>query len=111
MDSLEEVEHDEPIEKPKPKRQGKNTGENFVMTPARKDALERANAKRKELAEARKNERLAKEEDDRKILESKVIAKAIAIKKRQLKKEAVIDSIPEIPLRKAVAIQSKYKYY
>ena len=108
----ENILEEEIIEKPKPKRQGKNTGENFVMTPARKLALERANARRKELAEARKEEKMAKDEEDRKVLESKVVAKAIAIKKRQLKKESVIDSIPETPLRKTpVVVQPKYKYY
>jgi len=99
---LETLEENEEviIEKPKPKRQGKNTGENWVMTPARAEALKRAQLKLKERNDKKKEEKMIQEEEERKIIEAKVIAKAIALKKRQLKKEEAIDNIPvEVPRR------------
>jgi hypothetical protein len=101
LETLDEATEDEVIiEKPKTKRQGKNTGENWVMTPKRAEALKKAQIKLKEKNDKRKEEKMIKEEEERKILEQKVIAKAIALKKRQLKKEQVIDDIPvEVPLR------------
>lgn len=51
---------------------------------------------------ARQAERAAAEEAERKILEEKLIKKAIALKKKQLKARALIDELPEDdePVRK-----------
>lgn len=102
LDILEEddLEDEVVLEKPKTKRQGKNTGENWVLTPKRAEALKKAQIKLKEKNDIKKQEKMIKEEEERKIIEQKVIAKAIALKKRQLKKEEAIDNIPvEVPLR------------
>jgi hypothetical protein len=105
LDILEEdnLEDEVVIEKPKPKRKnkpgGKNSGENWVMTPKRAEALKKAQIKLKERNEALKEAKMIQQEEERQIIEQKVIAKAIALKKRQLKKEQAIDSIPvDVPM-------------
>lgn len=104
------------VEDDSPQIKSKNycRGDRWVMTEKRTEALKRAQAKKAENAEMRRQERLVKEEEDRKILEAKVIKKAIALKKRQLVKEKVIEDISEEPrvLRpKSKVAESKYKYY
>jgi len=107
-------------EKPqfKPRKEHKKT--EWVMTPARAEALKKAQIKLKERNDALREAKAQKEEEERKVIEEKVIKKAIALKKRQLKKEEVIDNIPvEVPLRpKPKSLPTpietyapKYKFY
>jgi colicin import membrane protein len=102
--------------KNKNKPDSKNTGANWVMTPARAEALKKAQARLKERNEYLAEQKALQKEEERKIIEEKVIKKAIALKKRQLKKEALIDEIPvDVPLRpKPRPLEPfvpKYKYY
>jgi hypothetical protein len=111
----EELDDEVELEKPKPKRQGKNTGANWVLTPARAEALKKAQATLKKKNDLKRQEQDIKAEEERKVLEAKVIQKAIALKKRQLKKEQVIDSIPVEPgpLRRPKAVEThvpKYRF-
>lgn len=100
-------------EKPafKPRKEHKKV--EWVMTPARAEALKKAQEKLKQRNQALREAKEAKAEEERKIIEEKVIKKAIAIKKRQLKKEQVIDEIPvEVPLRpkpKPIVVEPKYE--
>ena len=102
----------------KPRKEHKKV--EWVMTPARAEALKKAQEKLKQRNQALREAKEAKAEEERKIIEEKVIKKAIAIKKRQLKKEQVIDEIPvEVPVRpKPKSIPTpietyvpKYKFY
>lgn len=93
---------DEPESEPKPafKPRKEHKKSEWILTPARADALKKAQAKLKERNAALREAKEAKAEEERKIIEEKVIKKAIALKRRQLKKEAAIDNIPvEVPLR------------
>jgi hypothetical protein len=108
-----EPEYEPEPEKPlfKPRKEHKKV--EWVMTPARAEALKKAQARLKERNDAIREAKEAKAEEERKIIEEKVIKKAIALKKRQLKKEAVIDDIPvDVPLRpkpKPIVVEPKYE--
>lgn len=116
-----EEEPPEPIDAPKNdvitptfKKRKEHKKTEWVLTPARAENIKKAQARLRERNAHLAEEKAKKDEEERKILEAKVIKKAIALKKKQLKKEAVIDDIPEdVPLRprpKAMEYVPKYKY-
>ncbi len=49
----------------------------------------------KEAQELKKQEKLRQEEDERKRLEEKIVKKALSIKKKQIKKERILDNISD----------------
>ena len=59
------------------------------------EAFKKIVEKRKENLRLRKEEKLIEEEEKKKILEMKLIHKAISIKKKQLKKERILDEISD----------------
>ena len=72
------------IEKPKPKRTQKQI-----------DAFQKVRDKKMENAKLRQQEKKLKDEEDRKELEAKIIKKAVAIKKKQIKKQTVLEEISD----------------
>lgn len=73
------------------------------------EVFARAQAKNKEKADARKQQKMIEDEEKQRVLQEKIVQKAIAIKKSQIKKEKVIESVPDVPVllpkQKAVAEQ------
>tara|TARA_R110002126_G_scaffold10041_3_gene44949 strand:+ start:2080 stop:2553 length:474 start_codon:yes stop_codon:yes gene_type:complete len=80
----DEVEKKETITKAKKPR-----------TEAQMKAFEKARENARLNAEKRKAEREAKALEERKIVEDKLVKKAIALKKKQIKKAAVLDEISD----------------
>lgn len=80
----DEVEKKESITKAKKPR-----------TEAQLKAFEKARENARLNAEKRKAEREAKALEERKIVEEKLVKKAIALKKKQIKKAAVLDEISD----------------
>lgn len=103
LDELEENE-DEPIKIEKEKK---------PRTEKQIEAYKRACIAKAKNAEARKAERLLQEAEDKRILEEKIVKKAIVLKKKQIAREKVLDIeddvVPSQLIKKKV--QSKYKYY
>jgi hypothetical protein len=91
-------EEDEPLTKPKK-----------VLTEKQLEALKKGQQKRNENRDKNREEKLKKEEEERKIAEEKLIKKAIAIKKKQIKKQAILDEISddETPIQKIKEIATK----
>jgi hypothetical protein len=80
----EEEEEEKPVTKTKPKR-----------TEAQRLAFERCKAKRAENAKKRADDAKKLIEYEKKALEEKLIAKAVSIKKKQIKKQIVLDEISD----------------
>jgi len=80
----EEEEEEKPVIKTKPKR-----------TEAQRLAFERCKAKREENAKKRAEDAKKLLEYEKKALEEKLIAKAVSIKKKQIKKQIVLDEISD----------------
>ena len=80
----EEEEEEKPVIKTKPKR-----------TEAQRLAFERCKAKREENAKKRADDAKKLLEFEKKALEEKLIAKAVSIKKKQIKKQIVLDEISD----------------
>ena len=102
---LDELENeDEPIKIEKEKK---------PRTEKQIEAYKRACIAKAKNAEARKAERLLQEAEDKRILEEKIVKKAIVLKKKQIAREKVLDIeddvVPSQLIKKKV--QSKYKYY
>lgn len=78
-------------------------------TPKQIDAFERAKAIRDANTAKRKEDAALKAEEERKIIEEKLIKKAIALKKKQIKKQAVLDEVSddETPIEKIKEIALK----
>ena len=105
---LEAIESDPELESPtgtlveKPKRE---------RTEKQKEAFKRATEIRREKAKARKESRDLAEDENRKETEQKVIAKAIALKKKQIKRVQMLDEFSEDedepPPRVARQVKSK----
>ncbi len=74
------------IEKIKPKA---------VRTQKQIDAFQKVRDKKMENAKLRQKEKILKDEEDRKELEAKIIKKAVAIKKKQIKKQTVLEEISD----------------
>lgn len=91
---------EEPITKPKKK-----------LTEKQLEVLRKGQQKRDENARMRAELRARQEEDERKLKEEKIVKKAIAIKKKQIKKNAVLDEISDddTPLEKIKEIAVKEK--
>ena len=66
-----------------------------ARTPKQLEAFERAKAIRDANAKKRKEEAEMKAEQERKIIEDKLVKKAIALKKKQIKKQEILDSISD----------------
>ena len=83
---LEEIEEPESptVEKPKRERSEKQ-----------KEAFKRATEIRREKAKARKESRDLAEDENKKQTEQKLIAKAIALKKKQIKRVQMLDDFSE----------------
>jgi len=64
-------------------------------TEAQMKAFEKAKEKARINAEARKAEREAKAQEERKEIEEKLVKKAIALKKKQIKQQAILDNIED----------------
>jgi hypothetical protein len=64
-------------------------------TPKQLEAFERAKAIRDANAKKRKEDAEMRAEQERKIIEEKLVKKAIALKKKQIKKQAILDSISD----------------
>lgn len=64
-------------------------------TEKQMEAFKKIVEKRKENLRLRKEEKLIEEEEKKKILEMKLIHKAISVKKKQLKKERILDEISD----------------
>ena len=64
-------------------------------TEAQMKAFEKAKEKARINAEKRKEEREAKAKEEQKIIEEKLVKKAIALKKKQIKEQAILDKIPD----------------
>ena len=77
---------DEDVEVQKPKRE---------RTAKQKEAFLKAQATRLAKAEERKKEKALKEQEEREELEQKLIEKAIKVKKKQIKKMAVIEQLSD----------------
>jgi len=71
-------------------------------TQKQQEAFEKAKAIRDANALKRKEEQKKKEDEERRIAEEKIVKKAIAIKKKQIKKQAVLDEVSddETPIEK-----------
>ena len=82
----EELSDEETVEKIKPKA---------VRTQKQIDAFQKVRDKKMENAKLRQKEKLLKDEEDRKELEAKIIKKAVAIKKKQIKKQTVLEEISD----------------
>lgn len=97
-ETINDKEINEPITKPKKPR-----------TEKQLEAFEKAKQIRDANALKRKEERLKKEEEERKQNEEKLIKKAIALKKKQLKKQAILDEISDddTPIQKIKKIAEK----
>jgi len=81
----EEVEvNDESIVKPKKK-----------LTEKQLEALKKGQQTRDANAKKRREEAERKAEEDRKIMEAKIVRKAISIKKKEIKKQAALDEISD----------------
>ena len=80
----DELSDEETVEKPKPKRTQKQI-----------DAFQKVRDKKMENAKMRQEEKKLKDEEDRKELEAKIIKKAVAIKKKQIKKQTVLEEISD----------------
>jgi hypothetical protein len=91
---------EEPITKPKKK-----------LTEKQLEVLKKGQQKRDENARMRAELRARQEADEKKLKEEKIVKKAIAIKKKQIKKNAVLDEISDddTPLEKIkeVAMSAK----
>lgn len=85
---LEELEG---IVKKKPK-QKRNVGE---RSQKQNDAFQKALEARKQNIEKRKTMREKAEEEAKKMLEEKIVKKAIAVKRREIKKLQILDPEPE----------------
>jgi len=86
-----EAEEPEPeIEKPTKRKV------NYVKTEKRQEAFKRAVEAKMRNAEARKKEREAQAEQEKAELEAKLVKKAIALKKRQIKKQQLLDRLIKI---------------
>lgn len=64
-------------------------------TEAQMKAFEKAKEKARINAENRKAEREAKAQEERKEIEEKLVKKAIALKKKQIKQQAILDNIED----------------
>lgn len=86
------------VEKPKKPR-----------TEKQLEAFERAKKIRDANAVKRKEERLKREEEERKQIEEKLIKKAIALKKKQIKKQVLLDEISDddTPIQKIKKVVEK----
>jgi hypothetical protein len=84
VEEEEEEEEEKPVTKQKPKR-----------TEAQRLAFERCKAKREENAKKRAEDAKKLLEYEKKALEEKLIAKAVSIKKKQIKKQIVLDEISD----------------
>jgi hypothetical protein len=84
VEEEEEEEEEKPVIKTKPKR-----------TEAQRLAFERCKAKREENAKKRADDAKKLLEYEKKALEEKLIAKAVSIKKKQIKKQIVLDEISD----------------
>ena len=84
VEEEEEEEEEKPVTKTKPKR-----------TEAQRLAFERCKAKREENAKKRADDAKKLLEYEKKALEEKLIAKAVSIKKKQIKKQIVLDEISD----------------
>ena len=72
------------VEKPKPPR-----------TPKQIEAFKKVRDKKMENAKKRQDEKKTQDEADRKELEAKIIKKAVALKKKQIKKQVVLEEISD----------------
>ena len=72
------------IEKPKPPR-----------TPKQIEAFKQVRDKKMENAKKRQDEKKTQDEADKKELEAKIIKKAVALKKKQIKKQVVLEEISD----------------
>lgn len=93
-------EEEKPIAPPRPPR-----------TEAQRLAFERCKAKRDANAKKRAEDAKKLMEYEKKALEEKVLAKAVSIKKKQIKKQVVLDEISddETPIEKIKEIAKKIK--
>lgn len=91
INAANESDNDTPITKPK--RQ---------LTEKQLDALKKGQQKRDENREQKKTLQKKIEDEERKRIEEKLVKKAISIKKKQIKKQAVLDEISddETPIQK-----------
>ena len=80
----DELSDEETVEKPKPKRTQKQI-----------EAFQKVRDKKMQNAKLRQEEKKLKDEEDRKELEAKIIKKAVAIKKKQIKKQTVLEEISD----------------
>lgn len=95
------------------------TEETETLTKAKKprtakqlEAFEKAKAIRDANALKRKEDAKRLAEEERKLIEEKLIKKAISIKKKQIKKQAVLEEISddETPIEKVKEIAEKIKH-
>ena len=118
-DNLGEVGKDTETEVAKPETIiAKETDEEEVITKPKKkltekqlEALKKGQQTRDANAKKRKEEASRLAEEERKILEEKIVKKAISIKKKQIKKQAVIDEIEDddTPIQKIKEIAQPLK--
>ena len=88
--SKDAVEEEDVEEKPKTIKRVKKE-----RTPAQLKAFEKARETARVNAEIRKAERDLRAEEERKVIEEKVVKKAISVKKKQIKQQAVLDEISD----------------
>ena len=69
----------------------------YERSESQKEAMRKALETKARNAEARKRLRETEEIEEKKKLQEKLVAKAIAIKKKQIKKEKAIDEIDDEP--------------
>ena len=77
-------DEEDTVEKPKPPRTQKQI-----------EAFQKVRDKKMENAKKRQDEKKLKDEEDRKELEAKIIKKAVAIKKKQIKKQVILEEISD----------------
>ena len=95
LQDLEKLETEQVEEKINPEDQSNEPiqAQKKPRTKKQQEAFEKARLKMLENTNKRLMEKKQKEEDEKKQMEEKVVKKAIAIKKKQLKKEQIIDEL------------------
>jgi hypothetical protein len=103
IEEEEEEEEETPKYKPQPPRPAR--------TEAQKLAFEKCKQKRDENAKKRLADAKKLAEYEKKALEEKLISKAISIKKKQIKKQVILDEISddETPIEKVKEMAKKIK--
>ena len=92
----DEPETNEPLQAPKKEKEApikidRRRREHYTRTEKQNEAFKGVQAIRNQKREERKAQRIQEEEENQKILEEKIVKKAIILKKRQILKEKILN--------------------